>query len=316
MKFPGNTTTIITFFLLASAVLYATGSLQKINYKPVNDRDGEMRDSRADVVSVHDNATFAVKLPEEISFAGEVVPMDVMDVRERLDRELTVNSYWHSSTILMMKRANRWFPVIEQILAEYNVPDDFKYVAMAESGFQQVTSSKGATGYWQFMKSAAQEQGLQINSEIDERYHVEKATHAACRHLIKLHDDFGTWTMAAAAYNVGQAGLRKQVDRQQQTGYYDLLLNEETSRYVFRLIALKAIHTAPADFGFLLEETDLYQPYEYRTVAIDGPVESWPAFCAANDITYRELKLLNPWLRDAHLSNTSGRQYEIKVMSK
>lgn len=316
MRFARKATILVGIVALTSAILYATGNLVNVRYNPVNNADGEMAAEPSDEISVRDNATFAVKLPDKMSFAGEPVPLDEMDVRERFDRELTVNSYWHSSTILMMKRAYRWFPTIEQILRKNNVPEDFKYLAMAESGLQDVVSSAGATGFWQFMRSAGLEQGLTINSEVDERYHVEKSTEAACRYLKSLKEEFGSWTLAAAAYNMGRTGLMRQLERQEERNYYDLILNDETSRYVFRILALKSIYTAPLDFGFQLTTSDMYQPYEFKVEKVNSTVESWPEFCDARNITYRELKLLNPWLRDAQLTNSSGKEYEVKVMVK
>lgn len=298
-------------------ILSATKSLEKIKYLSLN--EGTVSDtikSTAEKLSVKENLTFAVKIPDNMYFADEKVPLEVMDVRERLDRELTVNCYWHSSTILMMKRANRYFPIIESILRQNGVPDDLKYIALAESGLQNVVSPAGAAGFWQFMKGTAKENDLIVNSEVDERYHLEKATQAACDYLKQLYDQFGSWTMAAAAYNMGQNGLRNQTERQEQSNYYDLILSDETSRYVFRILAMKAIFSEPADFGFNLTAADLYKPYAYKTFIIDGPVESWPAFCKQNGLTYRELKLLNPWLRDAQLTNSEKREYKVQVMEK
>lgn len=308
-------TVFAALFGLGLVILYATGGIDRVFYQPFN--RGEVdTDTNASEVSLEDNATFAVRLPEKMVFAGEPVPMNSMDVRERLDRELTVNCYWHSSTILMMKRAHRWFPTIERILREQGVPEDFKYLALAESGLQDVVSPAGATGFWQFMKAAAGEHGLKVNPEVDERYHVEKATVAACRYLKSLKSDFGSWTMAAAAYNMGQNGLRKQIGRQEEQNYYDLILSDETSRYVFRILALKAICSSPDDFGFYLTEQDLYPPYRYKEVVVRESVESWPEFCDKYDITYRQLKLLNPWLRDTYLTNSEGREYTIKIMQE
>ena len=315
MRRARSTLILLTMIVLGWVILSATGRIDKVNYKSFNNEEVQIGEAVSDEISVKDNTTFAVKLPEQITFAGEVVPMHNMDVRERLDRELTVNSYWHSSSILLLKRANRWFPTIERILRENNIPDDFKYLAMAESGLQDVTSHKGATGFWQFMKTAATEQGLTITSEVDERYHVEKATEAACGLLRRHYNHFGSWTMAAAAYNMGQTGLQRQVDRQEQEIYYDLILNPETGRYIFRILAMKAIFSAPRDFGFELTEADMYHSYDYELQTVDHSVK-WPEFCAANDITYRELKLLNPWLREAQLTNTTGKEYTVKVMEK
>lgn len=309
---------VIVVLVLGSCwvILSATNSFQKLNNTTDSDTASGTNVSSVENIVVPNNETYGVKLPQSISFAGESVPLTDMDVRERLDRELIVNSYWHSSTILMLKRANRWLPVIEPILKENGVPDDFKYLAMAESGLQDVVSSAGATGFWQFLKTAGKEYDLVINGEVDERYHVEKATVAACDYLKKAYEKFGSWTMAAASYNMGMSGLQNQIDRQKQNKYFDLLLSDETSRYVFRILAIKSIHTSPSDYGFNLPKDDLYQPYNYKLVSIDNEVPSWPDFCAANKITYKELKMLNPWLREADLKNADNREYKIKVLQK
>ncbi|MEZ5009260.1 MAG: lytic transglycosylase domain-containing protein [Chitinophagales bacterium] len=316
MKARNSIVVVVLLLGLSWVILSATNSFQKLSYTSLNETDEVIGDADIDKISVRNNETFGVKLPQNISFAGEAVPMHDMDVRESLDRELIVNSYWHSSTILMLKRAYRWLPIIEPILRENGVPDDFKYLAMAESGLQDVVSPAGASGFWQFLKSAGKENGLVINSEVDERYHVEKATEAACKYLKQAHDKFGSWTMAAASYNMGMTGLQNQIDRQKQSNYYDLLLNSETGRYVYRILAIKSIHTAPLDFGFNLDPSDMYQPYPYKVFLIDNSVPSWPDFCAQNNITYKDLKMLNPWLREANLTNSENREYKIKVLEK
>lgn len=313
MTWRRNTLIAGLLFSVAAIVLTAGDSIEKLFYAAVAESDSDDGDTGLSGESVRGAKTFAVKLPKTMTFGGEQVPLKNMDVRERFDRELTVNSYWHSSTILMMKRANRWFPAIEKVLREEGVPEDFKYLALAESGLQHQVSPAGATGFWQIMPAAGKELGLVMDNEIDERYHVEKSTRAAARYLKKLHAEFGSWSMAAAAYNMGQTGLRRQVERQGEGNYYDLLLNDETSRYVFRILALKAIFSAPQDFGFELESSDMYRPYKYRTETVDYPVESWADFCEERGITYRELKLLNPWLREAHLTNPGGKAWEVKI---
>jgi hypothetical protein len=297
-------------------ILSGSKSFEKMKYRAVNDNiDSENPNAQNGDASLN-GFIHAIKIPETIYFGNEPVPLKVMDVRERLDRELTVNVFWHSSTILMLKRANRYFPVIEPILKKNGVPDDFKYLALAESGFQNVVSPSGAAGFWQFMKGTATDYKLILNEEVDERYHLEKSTEAACVYLKKLKEQFGSWTMAAAAYNMGQGALKTQMEKQEQTNYYDLILSEETSRYVFRVLALKAIFSAPQDFGFNLTEADLYQPYTYKVVTINETVESWPQFCKEKGITYRQLKLLNPWLREAKLTNSDKLAFDIKVMDK
>lgn len=256
---------------------------------------------------------FALTTPSETDFAGEEVPLSLIDVKEKFDRELLVNTYWQSQTLLLIKRSNRWFPTIERILAEEGVPQDFKYLALMESGLTNIVSPAGATGFWQLMKDAARERGMEISSQVDERYHVEKSTRVACAYLREAKERFGTWTMAAASYNMGMAGFAKQLDRQRATNYYDLVLNEETSRYIFRILAAKTILNSPQDFGFNFREEDLYHPLHYNEVVITGSVDDFTAFAFDNGVNYKALKYLNPWLRDNRLSNPSGKEYTIKI---
>lgn len=254
---------------------------------------------------------FSLTLPNELSFCDEAVPLDRLDVRERLDRELLVNTYWQSNTLLAHKRAARWFPLIEEVLKREGVPDDMKYLALIESGLTNVVSPAGATGYWQFMKETATQYGLEVSAEVDERYHVEKSTQAACKYLKNAHAKFGSWAMAAAAYNLGQGGVNKQVGRQQQENYFDLLLPEETSRYVFRILAMKEILRDPERYGFHLRKRDLYAPYDTRRVEVTGPIEDLATFALRQGTNYKTVKLLNPWLRDTKLTNREGRSYTL-----
>ena len=259
----------------------------------------------------------AIDLDRAFDFAGEPLPMDNFDVRERLDRELIVNSYRHSRTILNIKNANKYFPVIEPILAEAGVPDDFKYLAVAESDLRNATSYAGAQGIWQFMKPIAAHYGLEINREVDERYHLEKATRAACAYLLDAKRRFGSWTLAAASYNIGGTRLARALKQQDADTYYDLHLNEETSRYLFRLVAFKEIISRPGDFGFQLDETDLYAPMtDCRIIEVDGSISDLGDFARAHGTTYRMLKVFNPWLRSSRLRNPRGKTYEIKVPQK
>lgn len=254
---------------------------------------------------------FSLSPPDDLSFCGEPVPMQKLDVRERLDRELLVNTYWQSNTLLAHKRAHRWFPIIEPILAREGVPDDMKYIALIESGLTNVISPVGATGYWQFMRETAIAYGLRVDEEVDERYNVVRSTEAACRYLKTAKEKFGTWAMAAASYNLGPAGLNKQVGRQNSKEYFNLLLPEETARYVFRILAMKAIITDPERYGFHLREKDLYPQYRTRSVSITGPIENLNDFAQRQGTDYRTLKLLNPWLRDIRLSSTKGAVYTV-----
>jgi hypothetical protein len=251
------------------------------------------------------------------TFAGEPIPNDNFDAVERLDRELAVNSYYHSSTILNIKRANRFFPIIERILAENNIPEDFKYLAVAESGLQNVTSHAGAKGYWQFLKAVGQQYGLEINGEIDERYHIEKSTLAACKMLNDYYKKFKSWTLVAAAYNMGINRLSRLMSQQKANTYYELNVNEETSRYVFRIMAIKEILSDPTNFGFQIDSDQLYQPLdEFAVVDVNEQVPNWGDFAIKYGTNYRILKVYNPWLIDAKLTNSSRKTYQVRVPKK
>jgi membrane-bound lytic murein transglycosylase D len=260
--------------------------------------------------------TFPVPFPSAIDFAGEPAPLQMFDVRERLDRELSVNTYFQSQTLFYLKRAARWFPVIEPILKKNGVPEDFKYAAVAESGLTNAVSSMQAVGFWQFMESTAKQFNLEISSEVDERYHVEKSTEAACRFFLNAKTQFGSWTLSAAAYNMGTAALQDQVERQGEKNFYDLLLNDETFRYLFRILAIKEIMEHPTSYGFHLSKKDLYAPLEYSTAVIDTAVADWAAWSRSQHINYKNLKLLNPWLRQNTLANAGGKKYAVKVLKK
>ena len=262
---------------------------------------------------VGDYNVYAIPLPESIDFAGENVPLEIPDVKERLDRELLVNTYWQSNGLLLIKRAHKYFPIIEPILEEYGVPEDLKYVAVIESALTNAVSPAGARGFWQIMQATGKEDGLEINSNVDERYNVEKATRVAARYFLKSYERFGSWTLAAAAYNAGNYGVHRQLERQEVDDYYDLLLGEETGRYVFRILALKEIMSDPKKFGFNFEEEDLYQPIEVRQVEVDTAVTNLAQFASEFDINYKILKIHNPWLREAHLNNKSRKKYFIEI---
>ena len=256
---------------------------------------------------------FSLPLPEKLDFAGESVPMDQMDVRERLDRELLVNTYWHSNTLLCIKRAARWFPVVEPILQANGVPEDFKYLAVIESGFTNVVSPAGASGFWQFIESTGKEFNLEINDQVDERYHVEKATQAACNYLKEAYAKYGSWAMAAASYNMGIGGPIRQMERQQQNAYWDLLLNDETGRYVYRILAMKYIMNNADQYGFVIRPSDLYEPFQYTTVTVDSSITDLATFSKQFSVSYKALKLLNPWLRQNYLKNKERKSYSIKI---
>ena len=256
---------------------------------------------------------FALDIPGDIEFAGEKVPLEYFDVHESFDRELLINTYWQSQTLLFIKRANRFFPIIEPILKSHNIPDDFKYLALAESGLMHGVSPAGAVGFWQFLSGTAKDYGLVINDEIDERYHIEKSTEAACKFLLESYQTYGNWTMTAASYNVGRRGINTQTDIQKETNYYDLLLNEETARYIFRILAIKVIMENPEKYGFIYRQQDLYQPLSYFEVKVDTTINDFSEFAKSFGTNYKMLKYLNPWLRKPHLNNKTKKEYTIKI---
>lgn len=253
-------------------------------------------------------------LTKSFTFAGEALPENNFDPIERLDRELSINSYLHATTLLQLKLANRYFPVIEPILAKNGIPEDFKFLCVAESSLRNATSSAGAKGMWQFMESVGRAYGLEINDEVDERYHLEKATEAACKFIHHLKNRFGSWTMAAAAYNMGETSIAKSINDQGVSNYYDLHLNEETSRYIFRIIAIKEIMVDPEAFGFYLDQDHLYPPMNnYTTIKVEQSIPSLSAFALQHGTTYRMIKLYNPWLKTVSLQKVSGKNYEIRI---
>jgi membrane-bound lytic murein transglycosylase D len=256
---------------------------------------------------------YSVYMPANINFAGEAAPMDNFLVREFLDRELTSNTYFHSSTIMLMKRANRWFPVIEPILAEHGIPNDFKYLALIESGLENVVSPAGAVGVWQFLTHTAREYGLEVNSGIDERYNLEKSTHAACRYLRDAFERYNSWTLAAAAYNGGNSRITNALEKQRVHSYYDLFLNQETARYVFRILAIKSIFEQPESYGFMLNKQELFPPVPVKTIVVTETVPSLIDFAIEHNTNYKTLKYFNPWLRQDYLPNNSRRTYHVKI---
>ena len=258
----------------------------------------------------------ALELPENLNLAGERVPIERQHIRERMDRELLVNTYWQSNGLLLLKRANKYFPILEPLLKEYGLPDDFKYLAVAESALIDETSSVGAAGMWHFMKNTGKEYGLEINQNVDERYHIEKSTKVAAQYLIKAKKRFGSWTLAAAAYNAGNYGVSRRLEAQGVTSYYDAFLPNETERYVLRIIALKEVLSNPRKYGFKFEEKDLYTMEKTRTIKVDTTITNIALFAKKFGLNYKELKLHNPWLRQNKLNNKSHKVYEIKIPIK
>lgn len=265
---------------------------------------------------INDYNVYALQIPQDLNFAGEPMPIQNPDILERMDRELLVNTYWQSNGLLMFKRAKKYFPVIEPILAKHGVPDDFKYLAVIESGLTNAVSPAGARGVWQIMPATGRENGLEVNDNVDERYHLEKSTEVACKYLLKSKEDLGSWTLAAAAYNAGNAGISRRLREQNVNDYYDLLLGEETGRYIFRIVALKEILSNPTKYGFNFREKDLYSQVPTYQVEVDTAVTDFTKFAEQFDINYKLLKLHNPWLREPHLNNRSRKQYFIDIPEK
>ncbi len=264
----------------------------------------------------NDYNVYSLEMPKGLNFAGEPVPVHNPDIYERMDRELLVNTYWQSNGLLIFKRAQKYFPIIEPILKKNGVPDDFKYLAVIESGLTNAVSPAGATGVWQIMKATGKENGLEVNDNVDERYHLEKATEVACDYLKKAKENLGSWTLAAAAYNAGNSGVSRRLQEQDVTGYYDLLLGEETGRYVFRIVALKEILSNPNKYGFNLNKNDLYKTVPTYKVQVDTTVNDFAQFAKQLGVNYKILKLHNPWLREKQLKNTSKKLYQIDIPEK
>ena len=299
----------ILFFIL----FFCTGGLAltvvTTGYTGIN--EGEVEPDKQEGYKV-----YGVELPSRVTFAGEPVPLDLFDVMESMDRELLSNTYFHSQTIRLIKMANRFFPQIEPILKKNLVPDDFKYLAVAESGLTQAVSPAKAVGFWQLLKGTAQEYGLEVNAEVDERYHVARSTEAACQYLIASFRKYGNWTMTAASYNAGRRGMDTQIERQKKENYYDLLLNEETARYLYRVLAFKLIFENPEAYGFSLSEKDLYHEIPDYTIEVDSAVADFADFAEEFGTNYKILKYMNPWLRDNKLKNPSRKTYEIILPEK
>ncbi|PQB06529.1 murein transglycosylase [Polaribacter filamentus] len=258
----------------------------------------------------------SLKLPDNLNLAGERVPLEIVDVKERMERELLVNTYWQSNGLLLLKRANKYLPIIEPLLAKHGLPDDFKFLALAESGFTDETSSVGAAGMWHFMKETGKEYGLEINDNVDERYHIEKSTEVAAEYLKNAKEKFGSWTLAAASYNAGVYGISRRIKEQEVTNYYDALLPDETERYIFRIIALKEIINNPEKYGFVFEQEDLYTLPKTYTIKVDTAITNITKFAKGYGLNYKEFKILNPWLRESKLNNSSKKLYEIKIPVK
>lgn len=278
---------------------------------------GDMSDQGTLIVDLdeasHPLPAVSFDIPEGTTFAGEEVPLSIPDVRERFDKELQINTYFHSNTIFLIKRAHRWLPQIEEILKAHNIPDDFKYLPLIESNLLNAVSPKDAVGYWQILEESGKEFGLEISREVDERYDPLKATEAACKYLIRAYKKFGNWTIVAASYNRGMAGMQRALDGQKVNSYYDLYLNEETSRYVFRILAIKEIIQNPEKYGFHIRQKHLYRQEPLRYVEVNETIRNLVDFAKDHGTNYKLLKRHNPWLREEKLTVRKGKSYTIAL---
>jgi hypothetical protein len=299
---------VLTAFVLAGTAIVILSIAQ--GFKGFNNSVAGIRQITDTIYNIK-----SFKLPEEVTFAGEKMPLDNFDTRESLEREILTTAYRHSSTILIIMRANRYLPLIEKILKKNNIPDDFKYLVAAESEYSNMVSPAGATGFWQIMPETGKEEGLEINTVIDERYNVEKSTQFACDYFIKSYEKYGNWTLAAASYDGGRAAIDEQIEIQHQHNYYDLLLSEETARYIFRAVAYKLIINDPENYGFKISKSDLYPELKYSELTVDSAIADFSAFAEKFGTNYKMLKFLNPWLRKPFLSPKPNKEYLIKIPS-
>jgi membrane-bound lytic murein transglycosylase D len=304
--------TLIYVLLIASLVL-ATLAYQKVPSATVTTEYIAAEPMNLPTQMSFRDSIRLFDIPKELDFAGEKVPAEAGDILERLEREIYVNAYWESNMILLLKRSAKYLPQIEQMLKENGIPDDFKYLAIAESALMNVGSPAGARGFWQILESTGKEYGLEISKDVDERYHFEKSTLAASRYLKKAYARFGDWTAVAASYNMGQSGFSKRQQEQLNQNFYQLYLNEETSRYLFRILAFKIIFENPGAFGYHLRESDFYKNPTMRTFKVDEDIKDLPKWAKDHGSSYKDLKLYNPWLRDRDLNVKRGKVYEIQL---
>ena len=316
MKDLSNFLSIAALVIVFGYITYNEVSHTTTSFKK-NKRDVLISDESTGEVFIDDStvplSAISFDLPAKASFAGEKVPLDVPDVRERLDKELQINIYWHSNTIFLIKRAKRWLPQIEEILRDNDIPDDFKYLPLIESNLMNVVSPKDAAGFWQILETSGKEFGLEISKEVDERYDPLKATTAACKYLRQAYERFNDWTIVAASYNRGMAGMRRAIEDQQVDSYYDLYLNDETSRYVFRIIAIKEIINNPEKYGFKVNLEHLYDAEPLRYVTVNETIPDLVAFAKQHGANYKLLKRHNPWLREDRLTVKKGKTYRIAL---
>ncbi|MDD3738272.1 MAG: lytic transglycosylase domain-containing protein [Lentimicrobiaceae bacterium] len=299
---------LIILILLVAASLQGFYSSYKLR-KTDSDKDYHK-------AFMHSNKVYGIVLPSTAEFCDEELPLGIYHVRERLDREMSVNTYWHSSTLLLLKKSRKYFKIIEPILKQNNVPDDIKYIAMIESGFKYDVSPRGAAGFWQFMPATARRYGLRVDDQVDERYDLVKATNAACRMLKSHYNMLGSWTLVAASFNAGENRILKEMERQGTNDYYNMVLPEETMRYLYRIIAIKFIYNSPTNFGFYLRNVDLYPDYPTYQVSVDSSISNWINFAKEHNTNYLILKELNPWIRSTKMDNPEKLSYNILLPKK
>lgn len=297
-------------YLLGTGLIFILLSIVKVFTFSASDN---LSDSAYEDYFNTNYKVFNIRIPKNLNFAGEKTPIRDFSVREAIERELVVNTYWQSQSLLLHKRANRWFPIIEPILKKHGIPEDFKYIALIESQLTNVISPRGATGFWQLIESTATGYGMEVNDEIDERYHVEKSTEAACKYFKEAYKIFHNWTLVAASYNLGMGGIQNQLKKQKVKSYYDLLLNEETGRYVYRILAMKEIIGRPKVYGYTLRKKDLYYPIPVKKLVVDSSIDNLTDFALIHGINYKILKVFNPWLKANTLTNLSHKKYIIEI---
>lgn len=301
-----NRKTLLTSFVLAGTIIIILSIAE--SSKGFIDRPAGLQQATDTLYNIK-----SFNLPDEVTFAGEKMPLDNFDTRESLEREILTSAYRHSSTILIIMRANRYLPLIEKILKKNNVPDDFKYLVAAESEYSNMVSPAGATGFWQIMPETGREEGMEINTVVDERYDVEKSTQFACDYFLRSYEKYGNWTLAAASYDEGRNGIDEQIDIQHERNYYDLLLTEETARYIFRAVAYKLVITDPQNYGFKIAKKDLFPELKYYEVKVDTAITDFTDFARKFGTNYKMLKILNPWLRKPYLTPKPNKEYMIKI---
>ena len=302
------------FIGIASAtVLFGVGSSE--NLTNIFERTKNECPNLKFISSIDSNETVSpVTVQGELFFCGERVPLEDPDVRERLERELQLNTYWHSNTLMAMKMANRYFDGLEKILTENGVPSDFKYLPLIESNFRNDVSPAGAVGFWQFVEGTAKLYHLEVSGEVDERYNIEKSTEAACVYLKKSKELLGNWTLAAASYNMGLGSAQQRIKDQKTNNFYEMYFNPETSRYIFRMLAMKIVFSNPKQAGFAVKAEDLYQPYKYKIIEVDSSISNIADFAAQYGLKYKQIKILNTWLREAKLTNKEHKKYQLKIL--